>query len=260
MCAHEFDGKKYRKASKHQKEWGLKIISEFKFKGTESILDMGCGDGVLTRQLSELVPCGKTIGIDASEGMIEAAKELETDRLSFMKQDIGSINFINEFDLIFSNATLHWVKDHKKLLAKCYGALRENGIIRFNFAGNGNCSNFYRVIKEIICHKSYKKYFLSFKWPWFMPAVEEYKSLVASTDFKDIEVWYENADRYFATENEMIKWIDQPSIVPFLKLIDNKNKKAFRDKVVGRMIHETKQPDGRCFETFRRINVRAVKR
>ena len=43
MCAHEFDGKKYRKASKHQKEWGLKIISELDLSGNESILDLGCG-------------------------------------------------------------------------------------------------------------------------------------------------------------------------------------------------------------------------
>lgn len=43
MYAHEFDGKKYRKASKHQKECGLKIISEFNLGGTGSILDLGCG-------------------------------------------------------------------------------------------------------------------------------------------------------------------------------------------------------------------------
>ncbi len=102
---------------------------------------------------------------------------------------------------------MHWVKDHKKLLANCHRALKENGIIRFNFAVDGNCSNFYEVIKEVMRNKNYKKYFLSFEWPWFMPAVEEYKSLVTGTDFKDVEVWHENADRYFATKDEMIKWI-----------------------------------------------------
>jgi trans-aconitate 2-methyltransferase len=260
MSVHEFDGKKYRKASKHQKEWGLKIISEFNFRGNESILDLGCGDGILTRQLSGLVPDGKTVGIDASEGMIKAAKELETDRLSFMKLNIDSINFTGEFDLIFSNATLHWVRDHKKLLANCHRALKENGIIRFNFAGDGNCSNFYEVIKEVMGNKNYKKYFLSFEWPWFMPAVEEYKSLVVSSDFKDIEVWDENADRYFVNKDEIAKWIDQPSIVPFLKLIDDEDKEVFRNEVVRRMIDKTEKPDGRCFETFRRINVRAVKK
>ncbi len=53
----------------------------------------------------------------------------------------------------------------------------------------------------------------------------------------------------------MIRWIDQPSIVPFLACVAEEQKKEFRDYVVKRMIEETKQSDGRCFETFRRINV-----
>lgn len=54
----EFDGKKYRAASKHQKEWGNELISELSFKGNETILDLGCGDGILTGQLSLAVPKG----------------------------------------------------------------------------------------------------------------------------------------------------------------------------------------------------------
>jgi trans-aconitate 2-methyltransferase len=50
---HEFDGEAYKKASTHQKEWGNKIIAELNLTGNESILDLGCGDGVLTSQLSE---------------------------------------------------------------------------------------------------------------------------------------------------------------------------------------------------------------
>ncbi len=50
----------------------------------------------------------------------------------------------------------------------------------------------------------------------------------------------------------------QPSIVPLLREIDEVSKKEFRDEVVAKMIKKTRQPDGRCFETFRRINVSAV--
>ena len=44
---HEFDGKKYERASTHQKEWGVKLITELGLKGAESILDLGCGDGTV---------------------------------------------------------------------------------------------------------------------------------------------------------------------------------------------------------------------
>lgn len=78
----EFDGEKYRSASKHQKEWGSRIISELKLDGDEHILDLGCGDGVLTEQLANLVPNGLVVGIDASQGMIDTAKKLGSSIIS----------------------------------------------------------------------------------------------------------------------------------------------------------------------------------
>jgi trans-aconitate 2-methyltransferase len=70
---HEFDGKKYEKASAHQREWGAKLITELELQGSERILDLGCGDGTLTAQIAGLLSKGEVVGIDASKGMIDAA-------------------------------------------------------------------------------------------------------------------------------------------------------------------------------------------
>lgn len=255
----EFDGHKYKEASTHQKEWGTKIISGLSFIGTESVLDLGCGDGVLTKQLSMLVQNGKVLGIDASAGMIKTAKELEGTNLSFACQDINEIKFNNEFDVIFSNAALHWIKDHNKLIDNCLKALRLNGLIRFNFAGDGNCANFYDVIRQVINVSDYSEYFKTFEWPWYMPRIDEYTKLMNQYIFKELNIWEENADRYFKNADEMIKWIDQPSIVPFLGLIPEEKKKGFRNEVINQMVRKTIQPDGTCFETFRRVNLMARK-
>lgn len=260
METHEFDGEKYKKASKHQKEWGNAIISQLKLSGSEFILDLGCGDGILTKQLSELVPNGKVVGIDGSEGMIKTAKMDISNNLIFEKMDIDNMAFENEFDFIFSNAALHWIKDHKKLIKNCYKALRQNGFIRFNFAGDGNCSNFFTIIKKVINYEKYKVYFKNFEWPWYMPSVNEYNKKIAESNFSDIDIWEENADRYFNDQDEMIKWIEQPSIVPFIKLVDEQLKNEFQNEIIRLMIEKTKQKDGKCFETFRRINVYAVKK
>ncbi len=69
----------------------------------------------------------------------------------------------------------------------------------------------------------------------------------------------EVADRYFPNAEAMVKWIDQPSIVPFLTVIPETVRASFRDTVVENMLARTHQPDGTCFETFRRINVFAKK-
>lgn len=260
MNKFEFNGEQYKKASTHQKEWGNKILAEIKLTGNESVLDLGCGAGVLTEKLALLVPAGKVLGIDSSKGMIEEAKKLKRTNLNFIIQNINEITYQNKFDFIFSNATLHWIKDHQKLLNNCYTALKATGFIRFNFAGDDNCSNFFAVVKETMKKPEFQKFFVSFVWPWYMPAEKEYQKLVGASHFNRIKVWAENADRYFSDTEQMIAWIDQPSLVPFLQNInDNKTKQEFRNTVVGKMIAKTKQTDGRCFETFRRINVFAQK-
>lgn len=233
----EFDGDKYKKASAHQKEWANNILGELKFVGNEVILDLGCGDGVITNQLAEMVPNGEVLGIDASEGMIKTAiKGKRHNNVKFELKNINSIEWLNEFK-----------------------ALKSGGTIRFNFAGEGNCFFFLKVIRRAMAKPDYRQYFRNYNWPWYMPSIKEYKELAAGTYFSEIEIWGENADRYFEDSAAMIKWIDQPSIVPFLKCVPEPEKENFRNYVVEQMIAETKQENGTCFETFRRVNIRATK-
>ena len=92
-----------------------------------------------------------------------------------------------------------------------------------------------------------------------MPDIEEYRLLAEQSLFSEIKVWGENADRSFPDAEAMTKWIDQPSIVPFLKCVDDIDKKEFRNTVVKQMIKQTSQPYSTYFETFRRINLLAKK-
>lgn len=256
---HEFDGRKYEAASAHQKEWGTRLIAELDLQGTERVLDLGCGDGSLTAQIAEHVPDGEVVGLDASQGMIAAAQPKAREALRFIRMDINDLDFSDAFDIVFSNATLHWVKDHRRLYENVGRALRPGGRIRFNFAGDGNCAHLYRVVREAMSREEYAAHFAAFEWPWYMPSVEAYAGLVQSTGLFRARVWGENADRSFPDEEAMIRWVDQPSLVPFLAHVPEKDKRAFRTYVVSRMIEETKQGDGRCFETFRRINVAGTK-
>ena len=257
--AHEFDGKKYEQASSHQKEWGSKLIAELELKGNERVLDLGCGDGVLSAHIAELLPDGKVVGIDASQGMIDVALPKAKDNLHFVLMDIDGLDFTDEFDIVFSNATLHWVKDHNRLLQNVRNALLPKGRARFNFAGEGNCVSFLKVILEAIADERFGEYFIDFDWPWYTPSVDEYTELCKSSGLRNVRVWGQNADRYFPDKKSMIKWVDQPSLVPLLFHLPEQKRVSFRDYVVERMIEETLQDDGTCFETFRRINMTAEK-
>lgn len=257
---YEFDGKKYEKASTHQKEWGNKLISELKLIGNEKILDLGCGDGKLTENLSSLVPNGYVLGIDSSEGMIDVAKQKEKNNLKFRLLDINKLELLEKFDVIFSNATLHWIKNHNELWKKIKVILSNKGIVRFNFAANGNCASFFKVIRNAIALDEYKEYFKDFGWPWYMPTIEEYEKIIGPFSFSEKKVWPENADRLFPDRESIIGWINQPSIVPFIKYIDESKKEKFRNYVIEHVIQDTVQKDGGYFESFRRINVFAKNR
>lgn len=255
----EFNGEQYKRASAHQKEWGAGLISQLNLTGKEHILDLGCGDGVLTKQISTLVPHGEVLGIDASTNMIETAKQLANENLTFTHMDINEMNFKNQFDIIYSNAALHWVTNHSNLLQRSYDALKSQGTILWNFGGDGNCANFIHVIRKKITQEQYAPYFKAFSWPWFMPSKPQYEGLIASIGFNQYTITEVNNDRYFPNADAIIRWIDQPSLVPFIKNVPDKKKEQFRKDVIDEMLERTRQSDGTYFETFRRIQVSAIK-
>jgi trans-aconitate 2-methyltransferase len=257
MAKFEFDGEQYRKASTHQTEWGTDLINSMELAGDERVLDLGCGDGSLTARLAARVPSGQVLGIDASSGMIEAAIPLAADNLCFEQGEIEELDHDAEFDVIFSNAALHWIRDHRNLLERCHRALRPGGLLRLNFAAAGNCSHLNRVARHVMDFPGFRRHFSGFQWPWFMPALERYQQLLAETAFSRVQVSEQNRDRYFADTEAMTRWLDQPSLVPFLEHLPSGEQGAFRDNVVSEMIDLTMQPDGACFETFRRIDVQA---
>jgi len=254
-----FDGKKYEKSSQCQREWGTKLAEELHLRGDESILDLGCGNGVITRELAERVLYGTVVGIDSSLSMLAAAKAHKTQNMKLLLLDITEMEFETEFDVVFSNAALHWVLDHEKLLKNIYGALKPNGFLRVQFASDGNAPTFIAVVREVMELPEWVAYFKSFTWPWYMAKPVEYEKLLSSTEFRNYRVWGENKDRYFPDEESMIGWIEEPSLIPFLAVLPEDLKKPFRDAVVERMIERTKQRDGTYFEIFRRINVYAEK-
>lgn len=141
-----FDGKEYEKSSQCQSEWGNALIAELNLKGNEAILDLGCGNGLTTKELARRVLYGKVRGIDSSWSMLEAAKAHKTTNMELLLLDINEMAFDNVFDVVFSNAALHWVLDHEKLLKNVYNALKQNGFMRIQFAGDGNCPN---LIEEL---------------------------------------------------------------------------------------------------------------
>ena len=254
-----WDGKDYERHSSHQRQWGGGLIEELPLRGDERVLDLGCGDGTLTRSLADRVPRGVVLGVDAAPGMLEAARTKCGPNMAVRLLDLNALAFDGEFDVIFSNATLHWIHDHAPLLAHIHRALAPGGILRAQFGGDGNCPNFIECVRRQMALPPFAQALAGFRWPWFFPGVSEYEELLSVSPFHEWRVWIEPKDQGFSTAEAIVGWIDNPCLIPFVQALPADLRKPFRDGVVETMLARTRRPDGTHFEPFRRINVWASK-
>ena len=100
------------------------------------VADLGCGTGELTRELHEHLKAAETIGVDNSETMLLKSTAFGGEMLHFERGDIERFVADRPFDLIFSNAALHWVPDHEKLFAHFTALLAPQGQIALQMPAN----------------------------------------------------------------------------------------------------------------------------
>ena len=258
----EFNPQHYIETSDPQQAWGERLINELNLEGHESILDLGCGDGRLTALLARQVRAGYVIGIDASQQMTAAARErhrLQTN-VSFRTLDINHLCCENEFDVVFSNAALHWVHNHEQLMTNVHRALKPQGLIRFNYAGKGHCIGLISILTQTMAEPEFAPLFTDFRWPWHMATIKDTSELVTKAGFNQVKVWKENEEARFADQDTLIGWMDHLSLVPFLAAIeDPQQTQRFRDHIVEHMIQQMRQPDHTFVEASCRINVQALR-
>jgi trans-aconitate methyltransferase len=141
----------------------------------ERILDLGCGDGVLTEQL-QTMGC-RVIGVDASAGMIAAARARGLDaRLA----DAQELAFDGEFDAVFSNAALHWMTRPGKVLDGVSSALVPDGRFVAEFGGHGNVAAITTAMRAVAKIRGGDQ---ELAGPWFFPSVDDYRRLLQQKGF-----------------------------------------------------------------------------
>ncbi len=100
------------------------------------VVDLGCGTGELTRALHDRLGAASTLGVDSSDAMLAKAAAFAGDGLRFERGDIGAFAPAERFDLIFSNAAIHWVDEHPRLLARLAQGLAPGGQIAVQVPAN----------------------------------------------------------------------------------------------------------------------------
>lgn len=182
----------YAKNSSAQLQWARELIAKLNLRGNESVLDIGCGDGKISAELARIVKTGKVLGIDLSESMIQTALKQfpssENPNLSFFQMDATEIQIPEKLDIAFSNAVLHWIEDHKKVLRSVRSCLKDNGRILFQMGGRGNAAEVFNAIELIIKKPRWADYFENFKMPYYFYGPDDYKIWLSENEFNPVRV------------------------------------------------------------------------
>jgi SAM-dependent methyltransferase len=161
-----WDPERYARNARFVADLGAPVVELLAPRAGERILDLGCGDGVLTARLASM-GC-HVIGVDSSARQIEAARKLDLD-VRVMNGE--ALVFDSEFDAVFSNAALHWMSNPAKVIAGVRRALKPHGRFVAEFGGHGCVAKIRKALVEALNRRGVDGEAASL---WYFPTVEDY--------------------------------------------------------------------------------------
>jgi len=162
-------------------KYGEGILSYLNPKPGETILDLGCGTGDLTKEI--FLSGANVVGVDNSADMIAKARTKYPD-IEFQQMDARKLKFDTRFDAIFSNAVLHWIPEKEKVIERMHSLLKENGRIVLEFGGKGNNQQMLKALRDSFKKRGfYDNAKIDF---WYYPSIGEYTTELEKLNFRVI--------------------------------------------------------------------------
>ena len=184
---YQWNADDYARNSSAQRRWAQELIGKLSLQGNEQLLDLGCGDGKITAHLANQLKTGQVAGIDASSRMIAFAQQQfppsQYPNLSFQPMDATALDLGQKFDVVFSNAVLHWIEDHIAVLKSVHRHLKPGGKILWQCGGKGTASELLAVIQRLLDAAEWADYFRDFVFPYSFYGIEDYQTWLPTCGF-----------------------------------------------------------------------------
>ena len=259
----------YASNSVVQQTWARELIAKLKLRGDERILDVGCGDGKVTAEIARAVPRGLAVGVDASPQMIEfATKAFELPNLDFRVVDareikpdaFGPLNPEHHltpaltppprrrgsgnsapvsipglFDVIFSNAALHWVDDHEAFLRGAASVLKPGGRLVVSCGGKGNAHEVFLALRPEMRLKRWREFFRKMEASYFFHSPEEYKKWLPRFGFKTCSIKLAPKDATYQGRDGFATWL-RTTWLPYTQRVPETRREEFINAVVERYV------------------------
>lgn len=220
-----WDANTYDNISNIQEDWANNIINKKReWTGKENLLDAGCGSGRVTKILCNIITEGQIYAIDNDPNMVKKttetlkdvknAKVIQSDLL-----DIPSLHIPIRFDVIFSNAVLHWVSDYHKVFKNFYDLLNPGGQLLVQCGGYGNLQKTLLVFDSVKGLPEFSKYFSEWQIDRNYAKTEETKNILKEIKFKDIEVYLTETPAKFDNKDDYSIYLKTVDLRPYLKYL-----------------------------------------
>ncbi|HSN15273.1 MAG TPA: methyltransferase domain-containing protein [Anaeromyxobacteraceae bacterium] len=214
------------------------------------VVDLGCGPGELTAHLHRSLAARETLGLDASAAMLARAAAHAGGGLSFVEGDIGA--FAGEgFDLVFSNAALHWIPDHGPLLARLAGALAPGGQLAVQVPANHDHVS-HRLAHEIAREPPFAGALGGYERGKPVLEPEEYAHLLFRLGFREQHVRLVVYAHPMPARDDVVDWVRGTLLTDFQKRLPQELWDRFLATYRARLVAAL--PDDRPFlYTYKRI-------
>jgi trans-aconitate 2-methyltransferase len=227
----DWDASSYDRVSDIQLRWALEQLERLTLKGDEIVCDAGCGSGRVTAILADRVPRGRVYGVDVAPSMVEHARETLGDRATVLCQDLVELSLPEPVNLVFSNATFHWIPDHDALFAAIARSLKPGGRLMAQCGGRGNIDSFRRLADEVAGEDPFAPYFADWRRPWNYAGDAETAARLGAAGFTDVECWLEPRP---TTPEDPRAFVQTVCLVRHLDPLPEELRGEFIDRVLAR--------------------------
>lgn len=211
----QWDAEQYDKEFSFVPQYGGELISLIDKENVRTVLDLGCGSGILTDRLAQ--EGFDVCGMDVSEAQLELASE-KYPHIIFFKGDAANFSLSCPVDAIFSNAVLHWIdrSEQPRALNHIADALKPGGQFVFEMGGYGNAEKIHNALR-----REFENRGLQYKISFFFPTKEEYSALLSEAGFKVTYIALFDRPTALNGENGMADWIRMFLKEPFSNISDD---------------------------------------